>query len=273
MYQKSLSIFILLLIKCLPLFSQNPPEVFFTALQHLTTDPNLAKTELIAAIKVEPAFHGSYHFLGTIYLDEQKPDSAALYLRKSIDLNKTNVAKTQEMSYARLITAQTLSFDFNSAYQTGLEASQLYPENRLISLYFKDACLWSYYLKYTGLDKSYLSSTAKEEYMVTSIPQEYLITRIIRINNDPIQVAGQQTAEIRKKTYDLLSFVVKGKKADTPLKFQINWDMLTEMGGRPGPTANVIANVKLPIYERLGATLVQNSKADLKTEIEKLSLK
>ncbi|SMC87677.1 tetratricopeptide repeat protein [Pedobacter africanus] len=264
------AIFTLLLFNLTCVFAQQPPVEFFNGLKAMPVNRAQAKNDMMISIAKMPAFHGAYHFLGVLYSEDQQQDSAIYYLEKAVSLNTANVNKTREMSLARLIEAYTFKQDFEKAYHTGLEAYGLYPENKAIAMNFKDACIWSYYIRHTGLNKSYLSPIIMDEYEVNSIPQEYLITRKLIHNGERLQVTGQSLKTINKLNYDVLKCITATDKKERELKFKLSWDMNTEFGGKVFPTEIVINNNRNAIYERIGALLVKDPRVDLKTEIEKL---
>jgi tetratricopeptide (TPR) repeat protein len=263
-------IFTVLLFNLTSVFAQQPPVEFFNGLKAMSVNRTQAKNDMMVSIAKMPAFHGAYHFLGVFYSEALQQDSAIYYLEKAVSLNAANVNKTKEMSLARLIEAYTFNQDFEKAYHTGLEAFRLYPENKAIAINFKDACIWSYYIRHTGLSKNYLSPAIMDEYVVNSIPQEYLIIRKLIHQGERLQVAGQSLKTINKLNYDVLRCITVTDKTEKELKFRLNWDMNTEFGGKVFPTETVATNNGNPIYERIGALLVKNPKMDLKTEIEKL---
>lgn len=264
--------FTLLVFICKSAFAQQPPVEFFNGLKLINTDRVQAKRDMLTSIAKMPSFHGSYHFLGVIYSEANQQDSAIYYLLKAVNLNTANINKTKEMSYARLIAAYTYNQDFGSAYKVGWKAYSQYPENQSIALNFKDACIWSYYIKHTGLDKSYLSPNVKNEYVVTSIPQEYLIIRKLMHNGQPIQSKAQTLRNIKGSNYDVHSWVANNDLKDQELMFRLNWDMDKEYGGKAFSTDKLIADKKSPIYERLGAILADDSNVEVKVEVEKLML-
>lgn len=259
-----------LLFNLTAVFAQQLPAEFFNGLKAMSVNRVQAKNDMMASLAKMPDFFGAYHFLGVIYSEAQQQDSAIYYLEKAISLNTANVNKTREMSFARLIEAYTYKQDFEKAYQTGLEAYGLYPGNKAITANFKDACIWSYYIKYAGLNKRYLSPAMMDEYVVTSIPQEYLIVGKLIHQGERFQVVGQSLKTIDKSQYDVLKCVTATDKTEKELKFKLNWDMNTEFGGKVFPTETVATDKENPIYERLGALLVKDPRMDLKIELEKL---
>lgn len=272
MYSKTLSLFFLFFINGLFAFAQRPPEEFFKGLDNMKTNKAQAKTDLLAAVSKDPAFHGSYHFLGVLYFENQQLDSAIYCFKKAVDLNQANVNHTREMAYARLIDMYTYKHDFDNGFKVAREAYNLYPDNANIESNLRDLCLWAFYIKHTGFDAAYLSPDTKSEYLVTSIPQEYLVTRKIYIDGERVEVVSQALSIANKSAYDILKCVPYGKdKAGAKeLRFKLGWDMNKEFGGKPMPTAEVIANKTNPVYERLGAALAGEDKVDLKAKIEEM---
>ena len=51
----------------------------------------------------------------------------------------------------------------------------------------------------------------------------------------------------------------------------MNWDFSVDFGGKVTDTDKVYSSKSLPIYERVGALLVSDSKIDISKEIKKLS--
>lgn len=233
----------------------------------IKTNRGKAKLLFQSSVKQQPDFFGNYHFLGNIFSLEKQPDSAIYYYNKSISLNTGNVNHTAEMTYARLINEYVFIKDFQKAFDIGWKAYQAYPESGIILSPFKDACLWSYYLKYDKLDPSYLSTDPKQEYVVNSIPQEYLIVRKIRIDDEPLSVAGQRLQVKGKDAYDVLTCTAGSTKDKKDISFKINWDMNKYFGGKPPESS---PGQSAPIYEKVGKLLADDSKADLKVEIPKL---
>jgi len=261
---------IILSIRSLTAFGQTLPVEFFKGLDLLNTDQKKAKQEFLTALRLDTLFHGTYHFLGVIYLEENKTDSAICCFKKSIQLNKDNNRHTKEMTYVRLIDTYLYQHDFDNSFSTAWEAYKQYPDNNSISQGLKDVCLWSFYTKYNNLDLSYLSSTLKDEYIVNSIPEEYLILRRIRINDQYLIFDSQSLVTKKKVNYDVLSCSLPKSHETYDIKFKLNWDLSKDFGGHVVNTVNVYLNTNNPIYERIGAKLVSDSKIDLKNEIESL---
>ncbi|RYU92217.1 hypothetical protein EWM62_01930 [Mucilaginibacter terrigena] len=267
MLKRILLLNILLLVVIANAFCQNPPQEFFKGLDMMEVDKPAAKAYFLEAANKDPAFFGTYHFLGVIATNMHQPDSAIFYYKKAIELNKGN-AKLAAMTYLRLINEYVYSKDFKNAFDTGWNAYKLYPEDRMIATALKDACLWSVYIKYDNLDPNYLSADIKDEYVVTSIDQEYLILRKLRVNDNTLSVSAQSLANKKGASYDILKCFVQGTKDQKEIMFKINWDMAKYFGGKPADTQKIDASK--PIYERIGAIMLKDDKADLKTEIEKL---
>ena len=249
---------------------QNPPQEFFLGMDLLASDLVKAKKEFKIAYQKDSLFHGSSHFLGVIYLRENSYDSAVYFLKKSISLSTENVNHTKEMTYVRLIDAHLNSFNFNNAFSTAWDAFLDYPDNNVIARSLKDICLWSFYIRHNKLDSSYLSSMLKNEYIVNSVPEEYLIMRRIRIDDNALSVISQRVAKIKKKDYDIISCSYIQGKEPIDIRFFINWDMNKYFGGHVADTKSVYEDSNKPIYERIGALLVDDSKIDLNREIKKL---
>jgi tetratricopeptide (TPR) repeat protein len=251
-------------------FCQAPPEFFTGLKQVISADRANAKINFLIAVNKAPNFFGSYHFLGALYQSVNNLDSAAWYLNKAIALNNTNVNHTKELSYVRLINNYTYQHDFKNGFALAWEALKLYPDNNTIKTALKDLCLWAFYIKYDQLDPSYLSMAVKDEYLVNSVAQEYLITRKIRVDDDAPVVAGQSLVSKNNASYDVLTCTLPASKKSITLNFKLNWDMTKDFGGKTTPTDPVINNTKNPIYERIGGMLVADDKLDVKQAIEKL---
>ena len=54
------------------LAAQTAPTAFVKGLELINSNAPEAKTQLLIAQQEDPAFHGTYHFLGVLYLDENK---------------------------------------------------------------------------------------------------------------------------------------------------------------------------------------------------------
>jgi len=256
-------------IQCTSAFCQAPQE-FMTGLKLVGTDQEAAKKDFLMAIVKDSSFYGSYHFMGVICLNEHKPDSAIYYFKKSIALNKGNINHTREMAYARLISIYTDQEDFQNAFTTAWETFKEYPDNNVFSSALKDICLWSFYIKYDHLDPGYLSPEAKDEYVVNSIPEEYLIVRNLRVDGEYLNVAQQSLVEKNGASYDVLKCTLSRSKKEVVLNFKINWDMNKDFGGKTSPQQPVIDDASKPVYERVGAMLIADNKTDLKSAIEKM---
>jgi len=274
MKTRHLLITLLILFKSTGAFCQEPPPEFFNGLDLFSNDKPTAKKDFLAAIQKAPLFHGSYHFLGVIYLDEQKPDSAIWCFKKAVDLNKANVNHTREMAYTRLIETYMAQKDFKDAFDAGWAGLQQYADSKMIGSALRDNCLWSFYITEDGLDPSYLASDIKPEYVVNSISEEYLILRNLRVNGDHLQFTGQALVYKKKIPYDVLhcKFSSGGDK-DTSVYFKISWDMNTFIEGKTAAQQPVINDAAKPVYDRVGASLIADDKAVLKDVIEKFLAK
>jgi len=250
--------------------SQAPPEEFFKGLDLLSTNLSQAKKEFKIAYQKDSLFHGTSHFLGVIFLREDEPDSAIYFFNKSIRLNPGNANHTKEMTYVRLIDAYLNQIDFKNAFPIAWKAYLIYPENNVIVQDLKDVCLWAFYIKHNGLDSSYLSSQLKQEYIVNSVPEEYLIIRRIRISDNSMSFNSQRVQRIKKENYDIINCSYSENENPIDIKFMINWDMNKYFGGKVADTKSIYEDISNPIYERIGALLVSDFKINLKEEINKL---
>lgn len=252
-------------------FSQAPPAEFMTGLkQIMASDRVNAKQNFLIAINKEPAFFGSYHFLGSIYQSANNLDSAAWCFKKSIMLNSSNMNHTKEMTYLRLINNYAYQHDFKNGFAIACESLKLYPDNKTIQSALKDLCLWSFYIKYDHLDASYLAMDIKDEFVVNSINQEYLIMRKLRVDDDAPVMVKQSLVAKNKANYDVFDCTLPATKKNITLNFKLNWDMMKDFGGKIPSTEPVISNAKNPVYERIGAMLVADDKTDVKLAIEKM---
>jgi hypothetical protein len=252
--------------------AQVPSEEFFKGLDLLESDAKQAKVEFLTAIEKDSLFSGSYHFLGVIYLYESKTDSAILFFKKSISLNKDNINHTKEMTYVRLIDSYLNRHDFNNSFNIACKAHNEFPENKSIDRGLKDICLWSFYLKYDDLDSSFLSQEVRNEYIVNSIEQEYLIIRRLRIDDYYLVPAGQRLEKQKKINYDVITCNLSSGDKSIEIRFKLNWDLKVYYGGKiPNNIDEVIADIRNPIYERIGAMLIKDPQHDINSEIEHIS--
>jgi tetratricopeptide (TPR) repeat protein len=266
--------FLLLILVIIPVIaaqSQTPPEEFFKGLDLMSSDLKEAKKEFTIALHKDSLFHGTYHFLGVISIREGQYDSAIYYFKKTILLNTANERHTREMAYDRLIHAFLYKYDFKDAFDAAREAFLKYPENKVFSRDLRDVCLWSYHIRHNGLDSSYLSPQLKKEYIVNSVDQEYLIVRIIRIDDNGLSVQSQSLRKIKRNNYDILTCAYLQNTETIDLNFRINWDMDKYYGGKTGDPQGVYANAGNPVYVRIGALQIANDDIDLEEEIEKIT--
>ncbi len=249
--------------------AQTPPEEFIKGLELISKNASEAKTNFLAAQQKEPLFHGTYHFLGVIYLDENQLDSAIYCFKKVIALNTTNANKTKEMAYVRLVDAYLYSYDFENAFTTAWEAFQRFPDNLTIKQNLQDVCLWAFYVNHNNLNITYISKDLEREYVVRSVSEEYLIIRRKLVDGANLYVESQSSIKKEGLFYDVLSCTqVNGKKFD--VTFKLDWDVTKKFNGQVANTEDVYFNASNPIYERIGALLVFNSRINLQSEIEKL---
>ena len=78
MMKKKQLLILFFLFNVVSIFSQTPPEEFFKGLDLLNVDIKQAKKEFLIARDKDTLFHGTYHFLGVVYLDENQLDSAVI---------------------------------------------------------------------------------------------------------------------------------------------------------------------------------------------------
>lgn len=268
---KRLLISIFVIVPIITARSQTPPEEFFTGLDLMSSDIKEAKKEFTIALHKDSLFHGTYHFLGVICLRQEHYDSAIYYFRKTIALNTANERHTREMAYDRLIHAYLCKYDFKDAFDAAREAFLKYPENKGITRDLRDVCLWSYHIRHNGLDSTYLSPELRKEYIVNSVDQEYLIVRMIRIDDNALSVQSQSLRKIKKNSYDILTCAYFQNTKTIDVNFKINWDMDKYFGGKNGDPQRVYSNASNPVYVRIGALQVANDDIDLEEEIEKIN--
>jgi tetratricopeptide (TPR) repeat protein len=249
---------------------QTPPDEFFKGLDLLEINQKQAKKEFLLAVKKDSLFYGSYHFLGVIYLNDNQLDSAINSFKKSIDLNTNNGNHTREMAFIRLIDTYLIQQNFVNAFNSAWEAYIQYTDNKIVERYLKDVCLWSFYINHANLDPSYLLKDLKEEYIVNSVDEEYLILRRIQINGQNLIPSGQRLIQKKKTSYDVISCQISesGETIDVP--FKLNWDLGKYFGGTISNTKSVYDNQENPIYERIGALLISDPEQDLKQAIEEI---
>lgn len=249
--------------------AQTPPEEFVKGLELISKNANEAKINFLVAQQKEPLFHGTYHFLGVIYLDENQLDSAIYCFKKVIALNTTNANKTKEMAYVRLVDAYLYNYNFENAFATAWEAFQRFPDNLTIKQNLQDVCLWAFYVNHNNLNITYISKDLEREYVVRSVSEEYLIIRRKLVDGANLYVESQSSIKKEGLFYDVLSCTqVNGKKFD--VTFKLDWDVTKNFNGQVANTEDMYFNASNPIYERIGALLVFNSRINLQSEIEKL---
>jgi tetratricopeptide (TPR) repeat protein len=251
-------------------FCQMPVPEFFEGLKLVATNKPEAKKNFLKALSKDAQFHGTYHFLGALYMADNNLDSAAWYLKKAVDLNPGNVNHTKELSYLRLINNFSYQQDFKNGFATAWDCVKLYPDNKIIMQALKDLCLWAFYIKYDHLDPGYLAQAAKPEYVVNNIAQEYLILRKIRVDDEAPTVTNVLTQKKKGAQYDVLTCSLPNSKQTLTVDFKLTWDLTKDFGGKFVPAQPVIADSKSPVYEKIGAMLSADDKIDVKAAIEKL---
>ncbi len=252
-------------------FCQMPVPEFFEALKLAPTNKPEAKKIFLTALKKDPQFYGTYHFLGAIYMGANNLDSAAWYLNKAIALNPGNVNHTKELTYLRLINNYAYQHDFKNGFNTGWECVKQYPDNKNILVALQDLCLWAFYIKSLHIDPSYLAQAAKSEYQVNNIAQEYLIMRKIRVDDDAPVLNNVTTGKKNGVQYDMITCTLPITKKTLNIDFKLNWDLSTEFGGKTPPSQRVLSDATSTIYEKVGAMLATDDKTDIKAAIEKLT--
>jgi tetratricopeptide (TPR) repeat protein len=261
----SLTVFISFKALC-----QMPVPEFFEGLKLVSTNKPEAKKNFLIALKIDPQFHGTYHFLGAIYMAANNLDSAGWYFNKAIALNPGNVNHTKELTYLRLINNYTYQQDFKNGFSTAWECVKLYPDNKNILVALKDLCLWAFYIKTAHINPTYLSQAIKPEYLVNNIAQEYMIIRKIRVDDDAPMVGNVATQMKNGGNYDIIDCTLPVTKKTITLNFKLNWDMAKDFGGKTPPTQSILSDIKSTIYEKAGAMLAADDKIDIKSTIEKL---
>lgn len=265
-----LLILLFLFINTLSTIAQTPPEEFLIGLDLLDVDVQKAKKEFEIAQKKDSLFPGSYHFLGVIALEENNIDSAIINFEKALFLNMENINHTREMTLVRLIDIYLQRQDFHKAFDLAYFAYKHYSYNNVILHALQDICLWSFYIKHNGLDSSYLSTELKDEYLVNSIAEEYLILRNIWIDGNFLMFKSQRLVKKKRKFYDIVTCSLSDSDETVEVKFRLNWDLDEYISGKVVDTEQVYANKENPIYERIGALLVSDAEIDLNKEIKKL---
>lgn len=251
----------------IPAFCQRPPDAFFNGLDNITKDPVKAKQLFFTAISEDSVFYGSYNFLGVLYDNEKKYDSAIYFLEKSVHLNNFNINSTKEMSLYRLSRMYLLAGNLDKAYTTAVNGIKEFPNNKQLLFRLKENCLWAYNIKYGGLAKEYLSTDVQKEYSVNSISQEYLIMRNITINSEPLLFSGQSYDS--KKNMDILHCTVESTKEKIELRFKLNWDIYKTLGDNMPDYKVVYDDKSIDKMYRIGAIISEDNKTDILKELEK----
>ncbi|MDD3478841.1 MAG: tetratricopeptide repeat protein [Paludibacteraceae bacterium] len=254
------------------LAAQTAPIAFVKGLELINSNAAEAKTQLLIAQHEDPTFHGTYHFLGVLYLDENKLDSAVSCFKQAIALNPTNANKTKEMAYMRLVDVYLYQHNFDLAFTTAWEAFELFPDNLAIKQNLHDVCLWAFYVNHNGLNINYISKDLVDEYVVRSISEEYLIIRRKMVDGTHLYVESQSVLKKDNAFYDVFTCTHTNNNKYYVI-FKLDWDFNTNFGGQVPNTDDVYANSANSVAERLGALLVDNARVDLKKEMAKLEKK
>lgn len=220
-------------------------------------------------IELTPSNYGGYNFVGLCYSQSEEHDSTIYYLLKSIELNSANLKRSREMTISRLIRTYMQKYDFKSAFELAYKSSKEFPENPILKTDLKDVYLWSYNINFEKLNKSYINKKPIEEYNVTTVSQEYLIMRNLRVNDLKLNFIKQGLNYEDK--IDILTCTYN-KNADTiRLNFKINWDLNSEFGGKfYSNSDSEFKNIENNIWDRIGAKLNFDAKIDLIEEIDKI---
>lgn len=249
--------------------AQNIEQEINSGFQHLDKgEMEEAKNNFRTVIKDLPNEYVGYNFLGVSFFTNKEYDSAIVYLNKSIALNKSNNKHSKEMTISRLSYAYLYKRDFRNAFEILVNASKEYKDNPSFSKQLKDLCLWSYYIKNETLDSNYLSPDMLQSYNVTKVAQEYLIMRIIKINDHSLIFMNQKYNS--KENVDLLTCNINKTNDSVVLKFILNWDIAKEFGGKSFNPEGFYENVNNTIWERIGAKLSYDNKTEILAEEEKL---
>jgi len=260
---------IFLLFYSVPAFCQ--PEEFYAGLKLMSKDELAAKASFQLAIKKDSTYHGSYHYLGVICLEKHQLDSAAWYFSRALILNKNNDRHTKEFTYLRIIDTYLQKLDFAKACKFAYQAYQVYPKNPEFGIALKDVCLWSVYIKYDGLNPAYILPDLKTEYVVNSVAQEYLILRKIRVDGEYLMVTSQSYFKKDTSAYDQFDCHLSKSKKKITVDFKLNWKVdIGNSGGTP-PDIDGLANDKArPVYERIGAMLIDDEQKDLRVAVKEV---
>lgn len=251
-------------------FGQSPPEEFFVGIELLAVDKQAAKEKFLLAQEKDSLFPGTYHFLGLLSLDEDNIEEGRNYLEKSLFLNLENNNRTREMTFTRLIDSYLQEHDFDKAFELAWVAYQQYPYNNVILHALQDISMWAFYIKHNGLDPSYLNTDLQEEYVVNSVAEEYLILRNILVDGNFLLFESQRLIKKKRKYYDIVTCRLSDTDEIIQIKFRLNWDLETFLGGKVVDTEEVYQNQSLPIQERIGALFVSDDEIDISREIKKL---
>lgn len=230
-----------------------------------------AKNQFRKIIELDSNEYGGYNFIGICFFKNKEFDSTIYYLQKSINRNIKNYNHSREMTIVRLCRTYLYRMDFKSAFDLAFNAYKEFPENTNIRRELMDICSWAYCIHHENLDSSYLSNEPKKEYNVTTIEQEYLIMKNLKVDDHNLSLMSQ-SADFKNK-YDYLKCMINKTNDSIELKFKLNWNLNKEFGGKAYDSNKVYKNNSLPIWDRLGAKLSDDKQIDLLVEVEKLQKK
>jgi len=123
------------------------------------------------------------------------------------------------------------------------------------------------------LNPWYISPDLKNEYVVNSVSEEYLIIRRIRVNGKYLNVVNQSLVSKDAGNFDVLKCVLSKSKDTVEVNFKLNWNLNKDFGGKPIDYRSVYSNDSNAVYERIGALLADDPKIDVKKEIGKIEKK
>lgn len=254
-------------------FSQNPQEIANKGFELIEQNNYEEATKVFKnLIALAPTNYGGYNFVGLCYSQGIEYDSTIFYLKKSIELNSANFKNSREMTISRLIRTYLQKMDFKSAFELAYNSLKEFPNNNNLKTDLKDVCLWSYNINFEGFDKTYISRKPKDFYEVTSVSQEYLVLRHLRINDLKLNLITQKLDG--ENNSDILVCGYNNGKDTINLIFKIKWDMNKEFGGKLFSNPEKESeNKNNYIWDRIGAKLINEPKLALIEEIEKIIAK
>lgn len=197
------------------------------------------------------------YWLGLAYDLEGDYNNAVKYYDESIK----NSRKPQLAAWDNMLRAHLRQLDFETAYKKAWEAMQTYPGNKVFIEEFKEICKWAYFIKHTGFDESYLSSTQlHKEYKINTITEQYLIVKNVRNENGKhLHIGNRQY----KGNYELWKGMYNGSKESIDIKFHLNDHDLDRQLAKQHEAAKAVYNDKSEaIHIRLGALLALTPLSD-----------